>query len=199
MRTMTSRRYAAFTWVELLVTLFIITVLVLLALPAITTTSHHRSPGTQTFSNMKQLHLATQSMALDGTTTENTNLAWPGSTGGTFATWAKNLVPSYLSSNDFCKLLSAPEFAVDPRKFPFRNENAILVYGVTEDQDGSYTFLTTANFTNSPTGGNPLQADAKPYGNKGFLVFRKGGDGAILLPNQTRNTNLIGSYAPLLR
>jgi hypothetical protein len=49
-------------------------------------------------------------------------------------------------------------------------------------------FLTTANWTN----GQPLGQDAKPYGNKGFVVFRKGGDGAILLPKQYNSTNVIG-------
>lgn len=195
---MTSRRCAAFTWVEMLVVIFVVTVLILLALPPITS-GHGYSPRTATLSNMKQLQLATQSMALDGVTTGLTNLAWPGSIDSTFANWAKSIVPDYLPTNDFCKLLSASNFPVDPRTLPTKNQNAILVYAVNEEQNGKHVFLTTANFTNTPTGGKALRANAKPFGDKFFVVFRKGGEGAILLANQVGDTNLIGSFAPLLR
>ena len=39
----------------------------------------------------------------------------------------------------------------------------------------------------------------KPYGDKGFLVFRKAGDGAILLPKQFNNTNIIGNMTNALQ
>jgi len=38
-----------------------------------------------------------------------------------------------------------------------------------------------------------------PFGNKGFVVFRKAGDGAILMPKQVGQTNVIGAFAPLCR
>lgn len=182
-------RSLAFTLIELLVVISIIGILAALALPAITS-ALVKGQMTQTLSNMKQLHLATQSMALDGVTTGDTNLAWPGSQASvSWATWAGAIVPSYLSQNDFSKLLSAPGVTrgatvtattVSPK--------AVKVYGVTEENTSDTVFITTANYTyNSALGSN------KPYADKGFVVFRKGGDGTILLKNQATNTNLVGS------
>lgn len=154
---------------------------------------------TQMLGNMRQLHLATQSMALDGTTMGDTNLNWPGNTGGTFSNWAAKVSPEYLSPQDFRKLLSA-YVRVDPRgPLPKENTNGILVYQVREEDPGTVVFLTSANFTNTPAGGLPPVPGARPYEDKGFIVFRKGGDGTILLQKQAGNTNHVGGYAPLCK
>jgi type II secretory pathway pseudopilin PulG len=197
---MNPRRDAAFTKIELLVCLFIAGVLFLLILPSPGGHGLTRGQMTQTLSNMKQLSLASQQMALDGDTTGNTNLGLPGDIGGTFTNWARQLVPAYLSTNDFCKLLSAAGKVVPPGKIPQSMSNcAVLVYAVSTNSPETAVFLTSANFTNTPQGGGPLNKSAKPYGDKGFVVFRRGGDGAILLPKQVTATNFIGSYAPLLK
>jgi type II secretory pathway pseudopilin PulG len=197
---MNPRREAAFTWLELLVCLIIAGTLIALALPAITVGSSRPGQMTQNLSNMKQLLMATQQMALDGDTTGNTNLGWPGDTGGTFTNWARQLVPAYLSTNDLCKLLSAAGKVVPPGKIPESMSNcAILVYAVSSKSSADTVLFTSANFLYSPTGGSVLNATNKPFGNKGFVVFRKGGDGAILLPRQVTATNIIGAYAPLCR
>jgi len=196
---MKPRHDAAFTWIEAIVLLAVLTILAALALPAVTSTSCG-GVMTQTLSNMKQLHLATQSMALDGTTIGDTNLGWPADTGGTFTNWGRQIVPAYLGTNDFCKLLSAPGKRVGSGMFPTSMaDGAILVYAVGEKSPTNAVFLTTANFTNTPHGGAPLLASAKPYGDKGFVVFRMGGDGAILLKNQTGKADLIGEYVPPLK
>jgi hypothetical protein len=49
------------------------------------------------------------------------------------------------------------------------------------------TYITTANYTN----GQPLSPVAKPFGDKGFVVFKKGGDGAVFLQAQATNTTLL--------
>ena len=117
----------------------------------------------------------------------------------TFSNWTKLLVPDYLTTNDLCKLLSAAGKVVPLGTVPTIQDTAVRVYDVSKNSDSHTVFLTTANFTNTPAGGLPLESSAKPYGNKGFVVFRQGGDGAILLPKQTGDTNIIGTYAPLLR
>ena len=50
-----------------------------------------------------------------------------------------------------------------------------------------------------PPNGSALTPAGKPYGDKGFLVFRKAGDGAILLPKQFNNTNVIGQMTNALQ
>jgi prepilin-type N-terminal cleavage/methylation domain-containing protein len=185
----------AFTLIELLVVISIIGILAALALPALFG-ALAKGQMTQTLSNMKQLHLATQTMALDGLTTGDATLSWPAdATTPGWAAWATNLVPSYLSTNDFAKLLSAaglqrPNTTAITAKTP----SAIIAYQVGENSSGDTVFLSSANWTNN----SPLTTAGKPYGDKGFIVFRKAGDGAILLPKQYNNTNVIGTVTNAL-
>lgn len=195
-------RSSAFTLIELLVVISIIGILAALALPAITS-ALTKGQMTQTLSNMKQLHLATQQMALDATTTGDTNLGWPGDAGSNFTAWATNLMGgNYLTPNDLAKLLSAPGVIVAPPSSVSSapTKSALVIYQVTENSDGATVFLSTANFTNSASGGTAPAATAKPYGNKGYVVFRKAGDGAILQPRQVGSTytNIIGQFTNVL-
>ena len=196
---MNPRNQAGITLVELLVIIGIIVILATLPL--------HQSPSpaffakaqmAQSLSNMKQIHLTCQQMALDGETTGDKNLGWPG-TYATWGAWATNVVPGYLSKNDFCKIVSAPGFIVPTGKLPRMNETAVRLYAVTKDSPTNAVLLTSANFTNTPTGGEPLSPAAKPFGDKGFVVFRKGGDGAFLRTTDVGQTNLIGSFVPMCR
>jgi prepilin-type N-terminal cleavage/methylation domain-containing protein len=195
---MNPRDHAGFTLVEFIVCLVVIGVLILLVLSGVTgVVNRGGGPRTQTLRNMKQLHLATQQMALDGIVTTNLTRGWPGDIGGSFSNWTAQLLKgNYLSKSDLCECLSAPGVIVSPKDSLTTNHTALLLYAVTENSDGDAVFLSTANFTNSPTGGT-LNPSAKPFGDKAFIVFHKAGDGAILLAKQAGRTNSVGSYVPL--
>ena len=198
------KRVAAFTLVELLVVISIIAILASLALPAITG-AMVRGQMTQTLSNMKQLHLVTQQMALDSTTTGDTNLGWPGDMPSpSWNSWATNIVDnSYMSTNDFAKMVSAPSITAPANTAPtglspgVKSGRAILLYNVSDSNSTDTVFISTSNFTNSSSGGTKPSAGSLPYGDKGFVVFRKGGDGVVLKANQAGGTftNVIGAFS----
>jgi len=195
---MNRRGQAGLTLVELLVLIVILLVLAFCCHTRCGTPMMMKHGMTEALSNMKQLHLTCQQMVLDGETTGDKSLGWPGSY-ATWGAWTAKVAPGYVSTNDLCKLLSAPGFVVPPGKIPPMKESAVRVYAVTKDSPTNAVLLTSANFTNTPTGGEPLNPSAKPFGNKGFVVFRKSGDGAIYRPNQTGQTNIIGAFVPMCR
>jgi len=184
------RSLRAFTLIELLVVISIIAILAALALPAITG-ALGRGQITQSMSNARQIYISTFQMALDGQTTGDTNLGWPGDMGGSWANWANALVAGkYMSAVDFAKMLSAPGVARGTNTEPSSpTPSALTVYAVGENSPMSAAFITTANFTY----GQPIEPTAKPFGDKGFVVFRKGGDGAVFQAGQATNTNLLSA------
>jgi prepilin-type N-terminal cleavage/methylation domain-containing protein len=196
------KKPSGFTLIELLVVISIIAILASLALPAITG-ALARGQMTQTLSNMKQLHLVTQQMALDATTTGDTNIGWPGDMpNASWATWSTNVVGGHMVTNDFMKMVSAPGITAPANTSPSglqpgqRTGRAVILYSISETNDSSFVLFTSSNFTNSASGGTRPVPSALPYGDKGFIVFRKGGDGAILQARQTGTTftNVIGAY-----
>jgi prepilin-type N-terminal cleavage/methylation domain-containing protein len=197
------RSLRAFTLIELLVVISIIAILASLAIPAVTG-ALARGQMTQTLSNLKQLHLVAQTMALDATTTGDTNIGWPGDLPTkTWAGWVTNAVPGYIKTNDMAKLLSAPGITVSATadlstlQPGVASGRAIVLYQVSETNNNNTVLFSSANFTNSPQGGAALSGSSLPYGDKGFIVFRKGGDGAILQARQVGSTftNVIGEFA----
>ena len=153
-------------------------------------------PKPQTLSNMKQLHLATQQMALDATVEKIPHRGWPGDMNASFTNWIDHLVPTYLSTNEITRLLSISGNRLPQDVLPRKNTNPILVYAVREDSPGDTVILSTANFINTPQGGY-IDPSVQSFTDKFFLVFRKNGTGAILKTRDAGRTNKVGSYAPL--
>ncbi len=195
----------AFTLIELLVVISIIAILASLAIPAVTS-ALVRGQSTQTLSNMRELHKVAYSMSLDASTTGDTNLGWPGDLPSkTWAGWVTNAVPGYLKTNDMAKMLTAPGIAVPPTADlttltpgTKASGRALILYQVAETNTSTTVLFSTANFTNTSSGGSPpLGADALPYGDKLFIVFRKGGDGNVLQTRQVGSTNVIGDFVQM--
>jgi len=185
------KRSSAFTLIELLVVISIIAILASIALPAIAG-AMVKGQMTQTLSNARQIHLATQTAALDSISSGSTNFGWPGDVGiSSVANFASMLV-----TNDFLKPTDAAKmFAIPPAFRPATTtsnsitmaatNSGFLIFPVSDANDSTVLFLATKNWT-SPSG--PVTTN-NPYGEKGFIVFRKGGDGQILKKNQGAETN----------
>jgi prepilin-type N-terminal cleavage/methylation domain-containing protein len=194
-------RLRAFTLIELLVVISIIAILAALSLPAITG-ALARGQMTQTMSNMKQLHLVAQQIALDGSTTGDTNFAWPGDLATkTWTVWAGIVTNGYMTAVDLAKMCSAPAVTATSNTIASSTagaNRAVVAYQVSETNESTVVLFTSSNFTNAASPTAPTST-AKPYGTKGFVVFRKGGDGAVLQNNQATNTNVIGGFAAVLQ
>ena len=192
------RSFLGFTLIELLVVISIIGILASLAIPAVTG-ALVKGQMTAQLSNLKQLHLATYSMAVDGATTGDTSMGWPGN--GTWSSWSTGLVNGkFMTLSEFNKMLSAPgrTVAADNAVGTKPTTSAVSAYKVGEDSESTTVFLSSANFDASAPKPAAPSATALPFGNKGFVIFRKGGDGVVLKESQATNTNLIGLPAGAL-
>lgn len=172
------------------------------------TLAFSHDPRVNIKSNMLMLQRATAQMAQDGIVEGDPSLGWPGDTGGTFAGWARELVSrGYVSTNDFCRLMSAPGFVVrPPDRLPEMKECGVLVYAVSTNSPQNAVFLSSANFTNTATGGLPLNTESPMFRKvslthdyRGFVVVRKDGTASILPPEKVGDPNAIGAYEPLCR
>ena len=185
----------AFTLIELLVVISIIAILASLAIPAVTS-ALTRGQMTQTLNNARQLHIATQTMSIDSTTAGN----------GVFWTFSSNVPLSvagftkalldgrYLTIQDITKLYGAPGVVISDTNFASTNI-AFKIFAVQESSPADLPFLVTRNWNSMQEG---LGTNA-PYADKGFVLCRKGGDGAIFTrPTDATNTNVFGTNTPYL-
>lgn len=192
-----------FTLIELLVVISIIAILAALAIPAVTS-AITRGQLIQALNNARQIHLATQQMALDRTTTGDTFIGWPADISGADA-------PELTDAADFAELLIDEGYLEEgdlriftaagiPPATDLENlgtENIAFAVGeVGETSAGNTVFLVTVNYVGGADG---LDEEQAPFGNKGWIALRKGGDGsnyrlrqAELDPTETRFEQQVG-------
>jgi len=186
--TLPTKKYG-FTLIELLVVISIIGILASLAIPAVSG-ALVRGQLTGTLNNARQLHLATQTMDLDNTAA-GVGGGWPGASNvsvANFAGWITALTNGYLSPQEIQKLMTAQsEVAANP---PTATPNAFNVYQVGNTEDSLSIFITTKNWNATSATTLPTSAN-KPYGDKGVVVFRRGGDGAIVQNRFLTNSNSV--------
>jgi prepilin-type N-terminal cleavage/methylation domain-containing protein len=192
---------SAFTLIELLVVIAIIAILAALAVPALTS-ALNKAQMTGTMNNMRQLYLAQFSMSNDGAATGSSGLAWPGDlvtanvlgAGTTLVDYANVLVGNgYLRGGDAIKLFNAPgaPFTATVSSGPPESITggpgtaAIKVYDVKDADVANAIFCVSHNYVYDTN----LLAPSVPYGIKGFITVKKGGDAAIFRSGQAVNTN----------
>jgi prepilin-type N-terminal cleavage/methylation domain-containing protein len=188
---MTKKNSSAFTLIEMLVVIAIIATIAAFAVPALTS-ALTKGQMTGTMNNARQLYLAGYQMALDGSSNSDSTLAWPGDYPAgevtTLEAYCKKLVENdYLKASDLPKILSAPgaactatQVAGPPASVTLAGTSALKVYPVKDSDPSNTIFAVSANYTYDTAFG---AAPPSPYGDKGFIVVRKGGDGAVLRKN----------------
>ena len=186
---MKQKQTAAFTLIELLVVIAIIAVLAALAVPALTN-ALTRGQMTGTMNNARQLYLAGFQLATDGATNSDPTLTWPGEGGAdapaNLEEYMTKLVQNdYLKVGDLQKMLNAPGAtctvtAGTDNAVTLGGISALKVYPVTGLDPSNTIFAATSNFVYKTA----LDPAAAPYGDKGFVVVRKGGDAGTYRKNQ---------------
>jgi hypothetical protein len=147
---------------------------------------------TGTLNNGRQLYLAAQQMALDGAANSDPNLVWPGdnTTPPTVSQYMTTLVnQDYLKPGDVQKLLNAPgtKCAVtytppappNPATVALAGTPAFKFFLVKDNDSSNVIFVETNNYTYNTS----VDPATSPFGDKGFIVQRKGGDASILRKN----------------
>jgi hypothetical protein len=93
-----------------------------------------------------------------------------------------------LSTNDFNKMLNAPGVTRPATTaVGTATPSALSVYAVKDSSTMQSIFISSANFV---TPGTALLPAALPFGNKAFVVLRKGGDGLVYQGSQATNTSI---------
>jgi prepilin-type N-terminal cleavage/methylation domain-containing protein len=187
---------SAFTLIELLVVIAIIAILAALAVPALTS-ALAKAQLTGTMNNERQLYLAQFQMSNDGAATGDASLAYPGDlvpAPADLQAYMNLLVgKGYLKGADVAKLLSAPGCSLTltvaagpPESVAFTGgHSALKVHGLKDSDPSNTIFCTSKNYIYDTA---PIDPAAIPYGQKGFVVMHKGGDGAVFKAGQADTT-----------
>jgi prepilin-type N-terminal cleavage/methylation domain-containing protein len=184
-------RVSAFTLIELLVVIAIIAILAALAVPALTS-ALSKAQQTGTMNNARQLYLAQFQMANDGVATGDATSAWPGDYSplpASLQAYCNILVgKGYLKGGDVAKILSAPSANCTvtitdpgpPEVIALAGVSSLKIHPVQDSDPSNTIFATSKNYV---YGLAPV-AGSVPYGQKGFIVMHKGGDGAVFKQGQ---------------
>ena len=198
---MNKKNPSGFTLIELLVVIAIIAVLASFAVPAITS-ALTKGQLVGSLNNARQFYLAGYQMALDGNTNADANYNWPGDYNPavtTLSAYSSKLVTnSYLKVGDLSKLLSGPgaivsatgsfDAATGVTTVALAGTPGLKIYEIKDGDSANTIFGVSNNYTYNTA----LPAATSPFGDKGFVVMRKGGDALSLRKNNATAANYGG-------
>jgi hypothetical protein len=147
--------------------------------------------------NERQLYLAQFQMSNDGSATGDASSAWPGDlpTAPTDLVAYLNVLcgKGYLKGGDAIKLVNAPSAnftatvtttnGIDSLSAP-ANTAGLKVWMVKDVDPATSVFCTTRNYVYNTA----LLPTDVPYGTKGFITIRKGGDASVFRVGQATAT-----------
>ena len=182
------KKLTAFTLIELLVVIAIIAILAALAVPALTS-ALAKAQQTGTMNNGRQLYLAQFQMANDGAATGDSTSAWPGDLAAvptTMIGYLNNiLAKGYLKGADALKLCTAPSAGFTATVTPQLDgtdllsapggTSALKVWMLRDVDPATAIFCTSRNYVYNTA----LVPTDVPYGTRGFITVKKGGDATV--------------------
>ena len=199
MKIKINKFFSAFTLIELLVVIAIIAILAAFAVPALTS-ALTKGKMTGTMNNARQLYIAQFQMSNDGAATGDATAAWPGDLvaggltpgAGTLTNYLNVLcTKGYLKGGDALKLLTAsgaPYTAtvntvggVDSLSGA-GGTPALKIWLVQDANPATTIFCTSKNYVYNTA----LNSSDSPYGSRGFITIKKGGDAAIYRVGQAQ-------------
>lgn len=192
MKIKTNKSSSAFTLIELLLMIAIIAALAALAVPGLTK-ALNRAQMSGTMINGRQLYIAQLQMANDGAAQGDSSSGWPADLPTVPATLLDYLNvlcgKGYLTGGDAIKLMNAPSASftatvtttngIDQLSAP-SGTAALKVWMVKDVDPATSIFATTRNYVYDTA----LVATDVPYGTKGFITIRKGGDASVFRVGQ---------------
>src|SRR4029077_10087618 len=193
MKMKINKTSSAFTLIELLVVIAIIAILAALAVPALTS-ALAKAQMSVTMNNGRQLYLAQFQMSNDGLATGDATSAWPGDITPALPASLLDYLnilcgKGYLKGGDAIKMMNAPSASytatvntvsgIDQLSAP-AGVAALKVWMVQDVDPATTIFCTTRNYVYDLA----LVATDVPYGTKGFVTIRKGGDASVFRVGQ---------------
>ncbi|MEY2558998.1 MAG: hypothetical protein QOE34_2423 [Verrucomicrobiota bacterium] len=174
----------AFTTLRLLVLIFLVAILAFLAVPTLKDALNKREMD-RTMNHAREIYLAGFHMATDGAAKSDAGSAWPGDydTMGLADYCTKLVQNGYLKVADLQRILSAPDAickVTGAGAVVLTGKSALKVYKVKRTDPSNTIFSASSNYIYD----TPLNPNAAPFHDNGFIVIRKSGDAGVYRKNQ---------------